>query len=127
MGRFRMKENSNTEEESKKIINFTLEELEEMAQSGKRIPNELDSPGRILYLGLYRLYNCMKLKLINESEFENTKRKLISDYEVNSFNYNMWQGLLVKIKEAEIYVMQARKEQSYEAAQKALDIIYGLK
>lgn len=113
-----------TKNEEKEI---TLEELEKMARSGDRIPDELSPAGRIFYLGLFRLCGLRKMEAITESEYEATKKRLYSEYEVNEFNFGMWADTLKKQQAAEQLVAAARKEKSFDKAMEAIDILYGLK
>ena len=100
---------------------------EKDAMAGLEMPNGLSYPDQILYLELRILYNQYFQKVINRETATKEKKKLLDEYRIYKFQYELGNQCVETIRLTELARADYRKNPCHENAMKLIEIIEGRK
>lgn len=98
---------------------------EKEAMYGLDMPDGLEQPDQLMFLCLRQLYGQKRAGFIDRSRAITEKSKLLEEYRVAKFRYDLWEQGTVLWKNIEAAAAAYRKSPSVEAADQLLDAIYG--
>lgn len=98
---------------------------EKEAMYGLDMPDSLEQPDQLMFLCLRQLYGQKRAGLIDRSRAIMEKSKLLEEYRVTKFRYDLWGRGPALWKRIEAASSEYRKSPSIEAADKLLEAIYG--
>ena len=100
---------------------------EKDAMSGLEMPKGLSYPDQILYMELRMLYNQYYQKVIDRETATKEKKKLLDEYRIYKFNYELGNQCVETIRLTELASAYYRKSPCHENAMKLIEIIEGRK
>lgn len=98
---------------------------EKLAMSGAEMPDDLNMPDALMYIGLRMLYHQYKTGLINREIATSEKRKLIKKYKYQTFLQEASDRCVEIIKQTELARAEYRKEKTLDAADRLVLAIEG--
>lgn len=98
---------------------------EQAAIRGDEMPDGLDYPDQVMFLNLRMLYAQKRMKVIDRETAVKEKKKLLDEYWVYQFNWNMGTEWTEVIKETELARAAYRKNPTPENAMRLIEIIEG--
>lgn len=98
---------------------------ETKAQHGDEMPNGLDYPDQLMFQALALLYARYRLKIITRERAQQEKKKLLDDYRVYQFQWEMGDHWVKILKDTEIARAEYRKNRTLENADKLLLAVEG--
>ena len=100
---------------------------EKDAMAGLEMPDGLSYPDQILYLELRMLYHQYYQKIIDRETATIEKKKLLDEYRIYKFNYELGNQCVDTIRLTELARADYRKNPCHENAMKLIEIIEGRK
>ena len=100
---------------------------EKDAMAGLEMPDGLSYPDQILYLELRMLYHQYYQKVINRDTATKEKKKLLDEYRIYKFQYELGNQCVETIRLTELARADYRKNPCHENAMKLIEIIEGKK
>ncbi len=100
---------------------------ERQAMDGAELPDGLGCAEKVLYLGLRSLYFQVRNKFISRETAIFEKRKLLDDYRINKSNEELFDQNVELWHRISAAVVEYTNAPSIEAADKLLEIMYGVK
>ena len=100
---------------------------EKDAMAGLEMPNGLSYPDQILYIELRMLYHQYYQKVIDRETATKEKKKLLDEYRIYKFNYELGNQCVETIRLTELSRADYRKNPCHENAMKLIEIIEGRK
>jgi hypothetical protein len=98
---------------------------ERQAMAGEEMPDGLNMPDTLMYIGLRMLYNQYKSGTIGRDLATAEKRKLIKKYKYQMFLQEASERYVKNIKQTELARAEYRKERTLEAADKLVLALEG--
>lgn len=98
---------------------------ERLAMSGAEMPDDLDMPNALMYIGLRTLYHQYRTGLISRDLATSEKRKLIKKYNYQLFLQEASDRCVEIIKQTELARAKYRKERTLDSADKLVLAIEG--
>ena len=98
---------------------------EKDAMAGLEMPNGLSYPDQILYIELRMLYHQYYQKVIDRETATKEKKKLLDEYRIYKFNYELGNQCVETIRLTELARADYRKDPFHEFAMKLIEIIEG--
>lgn len=98
---------------------------EKQAMNGDPLPQGLEYPDQILYLGLRLLYKQYRIGLVSREQATEEKRQLLQEYEKMIYRHKMYLYRVELIKAVEIYIWRYRKNKTIENADLLIDVFDG--
>lgn len=96
---------------------------EQAAIRGDEMPDGLDYPDQVMFLNLRMLYAQKRMNIIDRETAVREKKKLLDEYRVYQFNWNMGTEWTAVIKVTELARAECRKNPSPENTMKLIEII----
>ena len=100
---------------------------EKIAMAGGQMPNGMEYPDQILFLGLRLLYDSYHRKAIDRETATAEKVELLRTYEANRIGENVVKECASLIKQTELARVAYRKNKNLENADKLVECIEGRK
>lgn len=98
---------------------------EKIAMAGGEMPEGLEYPDQILFLGLRLLYDSYRRKMIERDKATQEKVELLRTYEAHKIVDNMGKEWVDQIKRTELARAEYRKSKTIENADKLLACVEG--
>lgn len=89
------------------------------------MPDGLDYPDRVMFLNLRMLYAQKRMNIIDRDTAVKEKKKLLDEYRVHKFNWQMGGEWTKVIKATELARAECRKNPSQENTMRLIEIIEG--
>ncbi|MBQ6430821.1 MAG: hypothetical protein IJJ99_02965 [Oscillospiraceae bacterium] len=83
---------------------------ETAAMRGDELPKDLPMPDQLLYIGLRSLYWQVRKDIITRDTAVVEKRRLLEQYRINTFRFDMWQNAARREQEIESLLAAIRKD-----------------
>lgn len=83
---------------------------ETAAMRGDELPKDLPMPDQILFIGLRSLYWQVRKEVITRETAVVEKRRLLEQYRINTFRFDMWQNAARREQEIESLLAAIRKD-----------------
>lgn len=99
---------------------------EKEAMHGLDMPDGLGQPDQLMFLCLRQLYGQKRVGLIERNQAVREKGKLLEEYRIAKFRYDLWERGATMWKRIEAASSEYQKSPSIEAADKLLEAIYGV-
>ena len=98
---------------------------EKIAMAGGEMPEGLEYPDQILFLGLRLLYDSYRRKMIDRDKATQEKVELLRTYEAHRIVDRMGKEWVDQIKRTELARAEYRKDKTIENADKLLACVEG--
>ena len=98
---------------------------EKIAMAGGEMPEGLEYPDQILFLGLRLLYDSYRRKMIDRDKATQEKVELLRTYEAYKIVEKLGKELVDQIKRTELARAEYRKSKTIENADKLLACVEG--
>ena len=98
---------------------------EKIAMAGGEMPEGLEYPDQILFLGLRLLYDSYRRKMIDRDKATQEKVELLRTYEAHKIVEKLGKEWVDQIKRTELARAEYRKDKTIENADKLLACVEG--
>lgn len=99
---------------------------EAQAQRGEEMPSGLNYPDQLMYQALALLYARYRLKLITREQAQIEKKKLLENYRIYQYQWEMGDHWAEIIKATDLARCEYRKNRTLENADKLVKCIDGV-
>ena len=100
---------------------------ERQAMDGAEVPDGLGYAEKVLYIGLRSLYFQVRNKFISRATAITEKKKLLEDFRHHKFNEELFEEDVTLWNKISAAVIEYTNAPSIEAADKLLEVMYGVK